>query len=91
MNKFQRFEKQLIDLEGELLDGNIYQVGFSLCLFLSNCFLCLFNKHCVEQIFDEKTNYVSKNNVLMEEFAHYLKQTFESLDPILGSLSNSPE
>ena len=26
MNKFHRFEKQLIELEGQLLDGNIYQV-----------------------------------------------------------------
>ena len=27
MNKFHRFEKQLIELEGQLLDGNIYQVN----------------------------------------------------------------
>ena len=27
VNKFYRFEKHLVELEGKLLDGTIYQVG----------------------------------------------------------------
>ena len=88
MNKFQRFEKQLIELEGQLLDGNIYQVSFNLSLqHLLFMFVFIFKQHCVEQIFDEKTNYVSKNIVFMDEFTHYIKQTFESLDPLLSKNS----
>ncbi len=34
MNKFQRFEKQLTELEGQLLDGNIYQVSFNFLISL---------------------------------------------------------
>jgi hypothetical protein len=51
-------------------------------------FVFIFKQHCVEQIFDEKTNYVSKNNVFMDEFTHYIKQTFDSLDPLLSKNSS---
>ena len=41
MNKFHRFEKQLIELEGQLLDGNIYQVNIVDASPFSS-FLCFF-------------------------------------------------
>ena len=42
MNKFQRFEKQLIELEGQLLDGNIYQVSFNISLSLELLYVCFY-------------------------------------------------
>jgi hypothetical protein len=42
MNKFQRFEKQLTELEGQLLDGNIYQVSFNLSLSLQLLYDCFY-------------------------------------------------
>jgi hypothetical protein len=42
MNKFQRFEKQLTELEGQLLEGNIYQVILNLSLSLQLLNVCFF-------------------------------------------------
>lgn len=67
-NKFYRYEKHLAELEGQLLDGNIYQ-------------------NCVEQIFDDKLNMVSKNSALATEFSIILKLIYDQVEPNLGENS----
>lgn len=90
MNKFHRFETQLFEIEGQLFDGNIYQVclneSIRIRLHVFIFIFFFFLKHCVEQIFDDKTNYVSKNTAFLDEFSFYLKSTFDSVEPLLSML-----
>lgn len=44
------------------------------------------SKSCVEQIFDEKTNMISKNSGLSAEFQLNLKLIFDELEPQLSKL-----
>ena len=91
-NKFYRYEKHLAELEGQLLDGNIYQVWSAFSAFKNNSILfsiCFFGikKNCVEQLFDDKLNAVSKNSALANEFFVNLKLIYEEIEPILGDNS----
>lgn len=66
LTKFHRFERHLVELEGNLLDGTIYQ-------------------NCVEQLFDERTLSVSKNQNFSEEFFYSIRVLFEEIDPLLSN------
>ncbi|XP_065380809.1 WASH complex subunit 4 isoform X3 [Macaca fascicularis] len=96
--KLKPFEKFLLKLEGQLLDGMIFQVcgnpasSKSLIIIFPTalCSLCLYHiLACIEQQFDSLNGgvSVSKNSTFAEEFAHSIRSIFANVEAKLGEPS----
>lgn len=83
-NKLKPFEKLLQNLEGKLMEGQMFRV----CACVSVCMcdispspLC---QTCVTQLFDTREVNVSQNQTLSEEFAINLRNIVQYLESRIG-------
>ena len=83
LSKLPSFEKILIALEGQLLDGRIFQVSVRRPASFSRIDERVSSKNCIEQIFDKEVT-VTKNLLLQEEFIAMIRQLLSSVEPKLG-------
>lgn len=91
LSRLPSFEKILVALEGQLLEGRIFQV-ILIISFDSVTLLVLpsSKQNCIEQIFD-KVLMVSKNPLLQDEFNLILRQLLASIEPKLGNKRESDQ